>query len=188
MKRYSARQLTSFLRALDDELRDPLDVILIGGSAAALAYQASRTTLDIDTWNAPFDALVQEIDRARERTGLLVPVEHAGVADAPHDFEERLQSLELPGVTKLRLRVPEKHDLALMKTIRGYEHDLETAQEIHARHGLDLDVLLERYTEEMSHVVGDPHTLDLKLLALVERLFGDSGLVIAERRLSRRAE
>jgi hypothetical protein len=188
VKRYSARQLARFLGALDDELEAPLDVILIGGSAAALAYQASRTTLDIDTWNAPFDALVQEIPRARERSGLPVPVEHAAVADAPYNFEERLQPLELPGVTKLRLRVPEKHDLVLMKMIRGYEHDLETAREIHVEHRLDLDVLLERYTQEMSHVVGDPHTLDLKLLALVERLFGDAGVATAEKRLSRRGE
>jgi hypothetical protein len=117
-----------------------------------------------------------------------VPVEHAGVADAPYDFEGRLQSLELSGITRLRLRVPEKHDLVLMKMIRGYEHDLETAREIHVKHGLDLDVLLDRYTEEMTHVIGDPHTLDLKLLALVERLFGDADLATAERRLSRRAD
>jgi hypothetical protein len=188
VRRYSARQLALFLRALDEELESLLDVILIGGSAAALAYQATRTTLDIDTWNSPFEDLAEAIEQAREKTGLAVPVEHAGVADAPYDFEERLQPLDLPGVTKLRLRVPEKHDLVLMKMIRGYEHDLETAREIHDRHGLDLDVLLRRYTEEMSHVVADPGALDLNLLALVERLFGDPGVTFAERRLRRRLE
>jgi hypothetical protein len=186
VKRYSAQELTSFLRALDDEIEDPLDVILIGGSAAALAYQATRTTLDIDTWNAPFEALAEEIDRAGRRSALPVPVEHAGVADAPYNFETRLELLEVPGVSKLRLRVPEKHDLVLMKTIRGYEHDLETAREIHLKHGLDLEVLVERYLEEMSHVVGDRQTLDLKFLALVERLFGESALARAERAVDRR--
>ena len=117
-------------------------------------------------------------------TGLGIPVGPAGVADAPNEFEDRLVILDVPGLRKLRVMVPERHDLVLMKTLRGYENDLEAAVEIHARHGLDFETLMGRYIGEMDHVTGDRRVHDLNLLALVERLFDDRTLGIAERRIA----
>ncbi len=44
--------------------------------------------------------------------------------------------------------MPEKHDLALMKAIRGYEHDLQAIAEIHAHSLLDADTLIGRFQPE----------------------------------------
>lgn len=52
------------------------------------------------------------------------------VADAPHDFESRLERT-LPELRRLVALVPERHDLVLMKTLRCYEHDLEAIVELH---------------------------------------------------------
>jgi hypothetical protein len=90
--------------------------------------------------------------------------------------------VNLPALRKLEILVPEKHDLVLMKIVRGYEHDLETAVDIHARHGLDFETLITRLASEMGHVVGDMRKLDLNFLALIERLYDEERLEEAGRR------
>lgn len=77
------------------------------------------------------------------------------------------------------VQVPEKHDLALMKVIRGYEHDLDGIEAIHRRSPLDLETLLQRYRDEMGAVVGDPRRLRGQLLALVGRLFPERADAVA---------
>jgi len=38
---------------------------------------------------------------------------------------------------RLKVMVPEKHDLVLTKAMRRYEHDLQAIEEIHAHSPLD---------------------------------------------------
>jgi hypothetical protein len=183
MKKFDAKQIRAFLEALDRHLDEPRRLVLIGGSAAALAYGVERTTRDIDTWSEWVRDVAGAISKARADTGLAIPVEVAAVADAPYEFESRLERVNLPALGKLELLVPEKHDLVLMKIMRGYEHDLETAVNIHARHGLDFEILVTRYASEMGHVIGDRRKLDLNFLALIERLYDEERLEEAGRRL-----
>jgi hypothetical protein len=56
---------------------------------------------------------------------------------------------------KLRVLVPERHDLALMKVVREDRHDEDMIAEIHAHQPLKLDVLLKRFAEEMGHLTKD---------------------------------
>jgi hypothetical protein len=74
--------------------------------------------------------------------------------------------------------VPERHDLALMKTVRGDQADFAKLQAIHDRKQFDLSVLLRRYEEEMGHVVIDPRRLRGNFLALVESLFPEVAPVV----------
>jgi hypothetical protein len=99
-------------------------------------------------------------------------VEKSSVADAPFEFEARLQRA-MPHLRRLKVMVPEKHDLVLMKAMRGYEHDLQVIAEIHAHSPLDLDTLIRRYQEAMTPI-GDPARIRGNLLAVVERLFPES--------------
>jgi hypothetical protein len=69
------------------------------------------------------------------------------------------------------VRVPEKHDLVLMKILRGDEHDLQAIEAIHQRSPLDISILLKRYQEEMSGTIIDPARLRGQVLTMVERLF-----------------
>lgn len=160
-----------FLRALDDRLDEKNEMVVIGGAAAALRYGATRATKDIDTWNNISSAVERAAVGAREATGLDIPIERAAVADAPYFYEERLH--ELSGIfQKLVLFVPERHDLALMKVVRGDRHDVDVIAEIHENEPLDLQILLDRFEEEMSHVIKDEQILRLQFRLLIERLFG----------------
>ncbi len=172
MRQFEADDLKRFLVAVDDRLSDPFTLCIIGGSAALLAYGVQGVTEDIDTIDAEFRHILSAFEAARVVTGLWIPIECAAVYDAPYQFEDRLQAVDMPGLTKLKIEVPEKHDLVLMKTVRGQEPDLQTAEEIKRSRGLDLNTLIARYSEEMDHVVGHAPTIDLNFLALLGRLFG----------------
>jgi hypothetical protein len=69
------------------------------------------------------------------------------------------------------VRVPEKHDLVLMKVLRGDEHDLQAIEAIHRRSPLDLPILVRRYREEMGATIIDPGRLRSQFLTMIERLF-----------------
>ncbi len=183
MKRFAPSELVSFLSAVDDALSHRVEVIVIGGTAAAVHYGVSRTTQDIDTWTRVGADLAAAVHRARENTGLAVPFSQSGVADAPHEFESRLERT-LPQLQRLIVRVPERHDLVLMKMLRGYEHDLETIVELNARAPLDLETLVDRYETEMGAAIIDPARLRGNFLTVVERLFPDE-LAEVEHRLKR---
>jgi hypothetical protein len=183
MKTFLRQQLERFLEAVDAALDQPVDIVVIGGSAAALHYGVARATHDIDTWTNVEAGLAAAADRARVATGLDVPVQKSGVADAPVDFESRLERV-LPKLTRLKVLVPEKHDLVLMKAVRCYEHDLAAIAEIHAHSPLDLDVLVRRFKDEMSPI-GEPGRIRGNFLVVVERLFPDS-VESVERELRKR--
>lgn len=179
MRTYLRAELEEFLKATDAALGSPVEVILIGGAAAALHYGATRPTRDIDTWNTIHEELARAAVQARASTGLDVPVQQGGVADAPADFESRLERV-LADLVQLTVLVPERHDLVLMKAVRAYEHDLEVIAEIHTRFPLDLDTLVERFEEEMSPV-GDPVRIRGNFLAVVERVFPGDVDAVARR-------
>jgi hypothetical protein len=86
----------------------------------------------------------------------------------------------MPSLARLTVQVPERHDLALMKTVRGDQADFAKLSSIHARNPLDLSVLLLRYEHEMSHVAIDPRRLRGNFLALVESLFPDAATLVAK--------
>jgi hypothetical protein len=184
MKTFLRQQLELFLTAVDDALDQLFEVVVIGGSAAALHYGVARATHDIDTWTNVETALAAAAERARAVTGLEVPLQKSGVADAPVEFESRLERI-LPKLTRLRVLVPERHDLVLMKAVRCYEHDLETIAGIHTHSPLDLEVLVRRFTEEMTPI-GDPARIRGNFLVVVERLFPDAVDTVARQLRKRR--
>jgi hypothetical protein len=171
-QRYSSEQLRSFLAAVDSYLAAPARMIVIGGSAVALGYGVGRPTNDVDTFETDFRLIISAVEKARQQTGLDIPVSNAPVADLPYHFTDRLQPV-LPELERLSVFVPEAHDLVLSKMVRATQHDFEAIEELHAVAQLNFDLLLERYLDEMDHAVTDLDTLDLKFFICVRSLFGE---------------
>jgi hypothetical protein len=180
MERHEAPRIVETLSRIDAALTAACDIVVIGGAAIALSHDASHATTDIDLFQAgePFWEAHQAVRRLWPAA---VPIERAAVADAPYSFEDRLRLLDV-GTRKLRVWVPERHDLTMMKTMRGYDHDLQGIEDIHRSDPLDLDTLLTRY-REMTHVVGPPERLRGNVLAVVARLWGEDRAVSLEARL-----
>ena len=181
MRIYTPDELRRFLEGVDAALRGKARVVVIGGAAAAIEYGVATGTRDIDTWTSVQHDLTVAIERARQETGLAVPFAQSGVADGPEDFESRLERA-LPHLRRLTVMVPEKHDLVLMKVVRGDEHDLQAIVAIHQRSPLDLGILLDRYEGEMGAAIVDPRRLKGHVLTMVERLYPEQ-VGIVEKRL-----
>lgn len=174
MKQFLPEDIARLLRATDDLLEREFSLIIIGGAAASLAYGATRTTTDIDLANSPPEELLAAIETAKQRLGLAIPVQYVGVFEPPYSFEDRLVAMKKPKLHRLRVYFPERHDLALMKIVRGFENDLQTIEEMHRSKALDLEILLERFMKEMTQVNANPGVVRTNFLLLVERLFGSS--------------
>lgn len=171
MKQFLPEELAQFLLKVDEFLTRDCDLIIIGGAAAALAYGARKTTTDIDLATVLPEHLETAIGLARKATGIDMPISHVGVYEPPYNYEERLTVLQTPQCKRLHLWVPEKHDLVLMKVVRGYENDIQAIEEIHQTHPLDLNVLIQRFMGEMTQVNGVASSIRLNFLLMAEKLF-----------------
>jgi hypothetical protein len=185
VRRHSPQELEHFVAAIDEALTEPASILVIGGAAAALAYGATRATDDIDTFHPLTPAVEKAVAVARHSTGLNVPVSFAAVTDAPYDFEDRLIPIRGLHLKRLTVVVPERHDLVLMKTLRGYQHDVEVIDQIHRHQPLVFEVLRSRWNSEMTHVVGDPRRINLNFVEVVDHLFGRERAEAVRRELGR---
>lgn len=174
MHRYLPEEFLAFLRAADRELDSKNRLLIIGGAAAALAYGVAKASTDIDTIGQLPESLKSAFDRAADITGTSIPVTPVGVWDAPHDYKSRLVTLGELGLHNLEIVVPERHDLALMKTVRGYENDFQAIAEMHEQEPLSGEILLDRYLNEMWHVIGRHEVIDLNFVLLIQMLFGEA--------------
>lgn len=183
---YDATELAAALWQIEDELQSGLKsasskhvrILLIGGGAIALGYGAAYGTVDIDTMEAEARFL-QAWAAVSARTSKPLPALHeVAVADAPINFEDRLQRIQVlrPGSQEkmacLQIDVPERHDLAMMKIVRGEERDSVGLSALHEAQPLDPARLIELYRTEMKHIVGNMKDFRLKFLHIFSVLFG----------------
>jgi hypothetical protein len=171
MQTYRQKEIFTLLRAIDEKLDFEFKMIIIGGSSAALAYQYEEGTKDIDTANR-IDDIKSAYEEAKKETGLQIPLEKAGVEDGPWHYESRLILISPETFQRLTIYVPEKHDLALMKTVRGDAQDFQAILDIHHKVTLEKKILMDRFIHEMTHTLGEKRRIKLHFLALIESLFG----------------
>jgi hypothetical protein len=180
VKRYTRAELVAFLRRVDALLTTPERLDVVGGAAAILRYGVDIPTKDIDTWNNVSKTLMRAVEIVDEM-GKGVPLGPAGIAEIPNEAEDRFVIVPI-GLKHLIVRVPNRYDLALSKTIRGYENDLQVIKAMHEVRPFKLDTLIKRFETEMegttldgklmSMVTKDPRSMRFNVVLLVERLFG----------------
>jgi Nucleotidyltransferase of unknown function (DUF6036) len=108
-RKFNATELRRFLAAIDRHLDAPARMIIIGGSAAALAYGVELVTKDIDTFETNLAPLERAIEKARAETALNIPIEDVGIADAPYEYQSRTHR-EMTELRKLGVFVPDPYD------------------------------------------------------------------------------
>ena len=175
MRKYTPEELEVFLTAVDANLKSPTKITVMGGGAIALAHGVDRNTSDIDTLETNLRGISRAVEKAQEETGLNIEVSgrSGAVGDAPWHSDERLIRV-LPELEKLQVYALEEHDVALSKTLRGHENDFAAIEKLHKHVGLNEDVLVHRYLNEvMGHVMGNPKRLDLNFVLLIDRLYGE---------------
>ena len=171
MKRFVREEIRAFLKALDEHAPRKLRVVIIGGAAASLSYGSKGGTLDIDT-ATNVSSLDAAAEAAKKETGLEIPFGRSSVFDAPCEYESRLRRVPVPGLRRLTVLVPEKHDWALMKVVRFEDKDAEHIKAAAREVGLDKKTFEDRFLSEMTHV--EPRArLILHFLAMIEELYGE---------------
>ena len=118
---------------------------------------------------------VQDAADAVGAMGQGVPLAPAGVAEIPNDAELRFKTVSI-GLKKLVVRVPDRYDLALSKTIRGYDNDLQVIKEMHEKKPFSLKRLVALFETEVDGMVTkDKRALRLNVAVLVATLLlGDA--------------
>ena len=171
-RRYTVEELQALLQGIDAHLNAPFEIILIGGAAALLAYKATHLTHDIDLFN-DVDKILSAYEKAKEKTGLEIPFSKAAVAEAPYNYDERLITYGDIPLKNLVVRIPDIHDLILIKTIRSDQHDLEVIEEIAQKNKIDASILINRFQTEMDHVIVNRARLRINFAAVLARCFGE---------------
>lgn len=165
MKRYDVAAIRRALAELDDKLERATELTLIGGAAVALLLD------DRDLVTKDIDGFAMSRALLRLARDLSIAIDPASIADLPWNFEDR--RVGVLRLTFLDVRVPEPHDLLLSKIMRWSPGDEDHVRRLHARRPLDLDLLIDRYRTEMTHVVGDPRRIRSHFLDCIDTLFGE---------------
>jgi hypothetical protein len=176
MRRLDREQIVRFLRALDSALEEDLKIFVVGGLAAVLNYGATVKTSDMDVFaivSGSATDLTTAAHVASDITGIVLPIGPASVTDLPWNYEDRLKTVRGLKFKKLTMIVPDKYDLALSKTVRGYEHDMEAIASMHEHHRLSEKTLVKRFEDEIwKSALGDERNFALNMLQLVRLLYG----------------
>lgn len=186
MRKFKKSELEEFLLDIDGELRRRCTIVLIGGGAVGLRFEGTHATSDLDLWSISESSFWKAVEKVNARRTERIDVQKATIAQPPYTFEDRLTPLRIDGLSKLIVLVPEAHDLVLMKIARGEAHDLDAVEDINRNQTLSLPILIERYLETRSQVLGSLSLHQLNFLAAVARLFGEDVALQTQRRLRRR--
>ena len=151
MRDLGRAEIEAFLRAVDAQLTRPVEVIVVGGAVIALRFVGTHFTSDIDVWGSVDERLQAAVAAVNEKAVRAMPVQPVHVGSAPRTFEDRLVRVEIAGLKRLGVYVPEAHDFAIMKLARGYAHDLDAVEDVHRAAPLRLDTLVARYEETELH-------------------------------------
>ena len=157
----------SFLHDLDHELQEQTELHCFGGFVVTEYYGLSRATGDIDILESR-GTDVATIARLAGKGSALhtrhrVYIDVVTIADVPDDYDTRLIEMPVPGLTNLRLRAFEQHDLVLAKLSRNIDRDREDVVALAKGPGLDIGLLNQRYLEEVRPKLCSPDREDLTL-------------------------
>jgi hypothetical protein len=162
------------LAALDQELTQDTELHCMGGFVLAEHYGLVRPTGDVDVLESTGTDKATIVRLAGRGSPLhkrhRVHIDIVTVADVPDDYDTRLVTMDIEGLTRLRLKAFERHDLVLAKLCRNIDRDREDVVALARGPGLDVNVLRQRYQKELRPKLGRPDREDLTMRLWIEMI------------------
>lgn len=166
----------SFLMEIDRNLSNETQVHCLGGFVVTVIYGAERSTIDIDALPlVQRDSIIWEFAgrgsdlHKRHR----VYLDRVSIAPLPENYEDRITEV-FSGVFKsLRLYVLDPYDIALAKIERNTARDRQDVLHLARVVPFNLEVLKQRYTDELRVYLGNPDREDLTLKLWIEMIEED---------------
>lgn len=165
----------SFLHDIDAQLAGPTEFHCLGGFVVAEYYRLARPTSDVDIIQVRGATTIADVQRIGGKGSALakkhkVYIDIVTVADVPERYDERLIDVYAREFRNLRLRVFERHDLALAKLGRNQDYDREDVKRLAQGPGLEIAILEQRYRDELRFQLGNPERGDLTLKLWIEMI------------------
>lgn len=163
----------SFLTEIDESLIEATHFHCFGGFVVTAVYGLQRNTSDIDILTlVRGTAAAIEIGRIGselyKRYGLYV--DPVGIATLPENYEDRLSEVFPNTFKHLRLFALDPYDIALAKLERNTDIDREDVKHLARVVPFDLNVLRDRYYDELRVYLGNPDREDLTLKLWIEMI------------------
>ena len=165
----------SFLLEIDNALREETHFHCLGGFVVTKLYGFERDTADVDVIAfVPRDGLRSLADLAGEGSPLHkrfhVYLDPVTIAKVPINYEDRLTEMFAGTFKWLRLLALNPYDIALSKIERNLDRDREDVKYLAKTCPFDLDILKQRYIEELRPDLGIPEREDLTLKLWIEMI------------------
>lgn len=165
----------SFLHDIDAQLAGPTEFHCLGGFVVAEYYGLARPTSDVDIIQVRGASSVADVQRIGGKGSTLakkhrVYIDIVTVADVPERYEERLSDVYPAEFRNLKVRVFERHDLALAKLGRNQDYDREDVRRLAQGPGLEVAILEQRYRDELRWQLANPDREDLTLKLWIEMI------------------
>lgn len=168
----------SFLEELDRRATAETSMDCMGGFVVTVLYGFSRETSDLDVLRiAPREQTAALLELGARGGNLhkkyKVYLDYVGVAKVPEHYEERLTEMFAGEFQHLRICALDPYDLALSKLERNIQRDRDDVKHLARSIPLDLEILKQRYENELRWQLGNPEREDLTLRLWIEMIEED---------------
>lgn len=163
----------SFMSEIDAGIEEEVHFHCFGGFVVTVVYGLARPTADVDVLAVvPRGEVGHLLDLAgkgsslHRKYGLYLDI--VTIATVPEDYEQRLTEVPAGGFKRLRIFALDPYDLALAKIERNIQRDRDDVKHLARTVPFDLDILRERYEEELRPYLANPVREDLTLRLWIE--------------------
>lgn len=182
------RELLELLRELDaklgaEGLKTKVDLFILGGAAAVLAYSSPRATMDVDGYLAQprvrklFEDWAGDGSELARKHGVYFQAANTSLMliEEP-DWFERSKEILKGELENIRVLVISREDLILSKLSRYNDRDREDIRLLIENRSVDVKKLIAYYKSARQHYVGNLRTLDQTFGIVLEEHFGHGPL------------
>jgi hypothetical protein len=169
-----------FLKEVDTLITEPVCLRCLGGFVMNTLYGFTRPTGDIDFLQVVPQTALQAVSKITSEGGALhkkyrIYLDPVTVAHVPEGYEDRLSEMFAGEFKNLRLMALDPYDLALAKLERNIERDRNDVRFLARTIPFDLQVLDDRYRQELRPLVNNTKRADLTMELWLEMIQEDRG-------------